>query len=188
MLLRKYKSVRFILSDLFPLAHEYRRFQKLSNGEIDFIDSPVDATKIQPAFNEWFLMAGSLHHFREKDLELIFQKFIDRMGILIMMENHNRTYAQAIKLLLILSIYSIFVSAFGRPFRFSKLLFGVIFPVVPLMILTDGIVSNFRSYRKVDLESILGNLSNADGYVIKANPVRYGIVFTGMYFILKKKK
>jgi hypothetical protein len=183
-LLQEQKAIKFILSDLFPLTSEYKRLKSLTNGDIDFIDSPVDATKIQPTFGEWFLMAGSLHHFRENDLELIFQMVIDNKGTLIMMENHNRTYAQALKLLLVLPIFTVFVSIFSKPFRLIRLVFGVILPVVPMMILVDGIISNFRSYKKVDLDSILYKLSNANGYVINADPIRYGAIFTGMYFIL----
>lgn len=183
-LLHEQKVVKFILSDLFPLKGEYKRFKSLSNGNIDFIDSPVDATKIRPAFGQWFLMAGSLHHFRENDIEQIFQRIIDSKGTLIMMENHNRTYTQAFKLLLVLPLFSVLASIFGKPFRLSKLLFGAVLPIVPAMIFIDGMISNFRSYKKVDLENILYKLSNAKGYVINADPVKYGNAFTGMYFIL----
>lgn len=186
-LLEKDRKARFVLSDLFPLLDDYARIKALTGGDIDFVPMPVDATQIQPACGDWLLMAGSLHHLREEQVRAVFERVVANDGVLVMMENHDRSYAQALKLLIILPIYSILVSIFGRPFKLDKLLFGALLPIVPLMILADGIVSNFRSYRLSDLQRIVEKLPGAQTYSVKATPVRYAVVLTGMYFVLSKQ-
>lgn len=185
-LLKPHRDVRFILSDLFPLPAEYARIAAQSSGALDFIPTPVDATAIRPAPGDWFLMAGSLHHLREADVAQIFARITENGGTLVMMENHDRSFVQAVKLLLIMPGYSILASIFGRPFRPAKLLFGALLPIVPLMITADALVSNFRSYRPEDLRNILRALPDAHGYAVKADRVRYGVVLTGAYFVLRR--
>jgi len=183
-LLKSQVDVKFVLSDLFPIPVEYARIKTQSGGAIDFIPTPVDATAIRPAPGDWFLMAGSLHHLREADVAQIIARITESGGTLVMMENHDRSFAQALKLLLIMPAYSILASIFGRPFRWAKLLFGALLPIVPLMIVADALVSNFRSYRPEDLRSILRSLPDAHGYTVKADRVRYGMVLSGAYFLL----
>lgn len=186
-LLGKERRVRFILSDLFPIPDEYARLKAATNGDIDFIAAPVDATRIQPARGEWLLMAGSLHHLNEEQVKEVFEQVVANNSVLIMMENHDRSYAQALKLLVILPTYSILAAIFGRPFRWDKLLFGALLPIVPVMILVDGFVSNLRSYRPADLQRLLASLPDTRGYSVRATPVRYGVVLKGMYFVLSKQ-
>lgn len=186
-LLEKERRIRFILSDLFPISDEYARIKAATNGNIDFVAAPVDATRVQPARGDWLLMAGSLHHLREEQVKAIFERVVANDGVLIMMENHDRSYAQALKLVVILPTYSILAAIFGRPFRWDKLLFGALLPIVPVMILVDGFVSNLRSYRPADLQKLLASLPDARGYSVRATPVRYGVVLRGMYFVLAKQ-
>jgi len=186
-LLEKDRKTKFVLSDLFPLPQDYLRLKTLTHGDIDFIATPIDATQIQPVCGDWFLMAGSLHHLQEEQVKAIFERITENDRTLIMMENHDRSYAQALKLLIILPVFSILASIFGKPFRLEKLLFGALLPIVPLMILVDGLVSNFRSYRLVDLQQILDQLPNVHDYSIKAFPIRYAVILTGVYFVLSRQ-
>ena len=46
-----------------------------------------------------------------------------------------------------------------RPFRWSRLLWTYLIPIIPLVLLFDGVVSCLRTYRPQELREIVENLT-----------------------------
>jgi hypothetical protein len=70
------------------------------------------------------------------------------------------------KLLTVLSvtvpIVVLFVTPVIRPFRWSRLLFTYVIPILPLALLWDGIVSAFRTYDQDDIRALVANFPTYD--------------------------
>ena len=179
--------LKFILSDLFPLPSEYSYLKSRTNGAIDYIEKPIDATKMTLGQRECFLMAGSLHHLTEEQVYKVFEKIIRSDGMLIMMENHSRTFKQMVTLIFLLPIFALTAPFFAKPCRFSNVFWGTLFPLVSLMIWFDGNVSNLRSYRLEDVNFILNSIPDGVNYVVEHEEISFGVT-RGMYYVLRERK
>jgi len=49
-----------------------------------------------------------------------------------------------------------------RPFRWSRLFWTYVVPVVPFVVLFDGVVSCLRTYRPQELREIIGKLGGSE--------------------------
>jgi len=56
------------------------------------------------------------------------------------------------------------VTPFVRPFRWSRLLYTYIVPLIPFMVLFDGIVSFLRLYSADELAAIVASVPGQDTY------------------------
>jgi hypothetical protein len=54
------------------------------------------------------------------------------------------------------------VTPFIRPFRWSRLLYTYLLPIVPLCTLWDGIVSCLRVYEPSELQGLISELPDSD--------------------------
>jgi hypothetical protein len=76
-------------------------------------------------------------------------------------------------------IFFFFFTPFFRPFRFSRLLFTYIIPVIPFCQIWDGIVSIIRLYKPEELLGIAKEV-DSENYFWKAGKVKnkFGIRVT----------
>jgi hypothetical protein len=49
-----------------------------------------------------------------------------------------------------------------RPFRWSRLFWTYVIPIVPFVVLFDGVVSCLRTYRPRELREIIGKLTGSE--------------------------
>jgi hypothetical protein len=62
-----------------------------------------------------------------------------------------------------IGLLAVFIATpFVKPFRFSRLLFTYLLPLMPLCILWDGIVSCLRVYSPDELRTLVAQLGNTD--------------------------
>jgi hypothetical protein len=57
---------------------------------------------------------------------------------------------------------ALFYTPWIRPFRWSRLLWAYVIPLIPLVLLFDGVVSCLRSYPPHELQALVGKLTNAE--------------------------
>jgi hypothetical protein len=62
-------------------------------------------------------------------------------------------------LIVLWSITPFVFTAFVRPFRWSRLFWTYIVPVIPFVLLFDGVVSCLRTYRPAEFLELVGSLS-----------------------------
>jgi hypothetical protein len=85
-----------------------------------------------------------------------------------------RRHPLAILLTFLMPIASFVFVPFMRPFRWSRLLWTYLIPVIPFVVLFDGIVSCLRAYSPAELAE-LANGVLVSGYRWEAGEVRDGI-------------
>ena len=66
------------------------------------------------------------------------------------------------------------ITPFIRPFKFGRILFTYLIPIVPLFILWDGIVSSLRTYSIKEMNGLVKNLNNTENYDWEINKVKSG--------------
>jgi hypothetical protein len=149
------------LTDKYPNLEAFQSVSASSDHRITFSPESVDAMNVPRALKGLRTMFTSFHHFPPEDARAILQNAVDA-GESIGIFEITRRAPSAIGfifvgiLLLFLHIPRI------RPFRWSRLLWTYLIPIIPLVMLFDGIVSCLRTYRPRELREIVEKLTSCE--------------------------
>lgn len=176
------QPMRVTLSDLYPNIGAYEYLQAQSGGQIDFIASPVDATKVPPQVTGVRTIFSSFHHFRPQQAVAILQDAADKRAPIGIFEGSGKSWLELIVFLLTFPIIILVVTPFIRPFKLSRLIFTYLIPVIPLGILWDGIVSLFRIYNPRMLGELV-NQVHAPGYNWRSGKIGSGLGKQVIYLV-----
>jgi hypothetical protein len=107
-------------------------------------------------------MFTSFHHFAPEEARAILQNAVDA-GEGIGIFEITRRAPSTIGLIFAWALLLFVCTAWMRPFRWSRLLWTYLVPVIPLVLLFDGVVSCLRTYRPQELCEMVQKLT-AGGY------------------------
>jgi hypothetical protein len=149
------------LTDKYPNLEAFQSVSASSDHRITFYPESVDAMDVPRTLKGLRTMFTSFHHFSPEDARDILQNAVDAgesVGIFEITRRAPSTIGLIFAgvLLLFLHIPRI------RPFRWSRLLWTYLIPVLPLVLLFDGIVSCLRTYRPQELREIVEKLTSCE--------------------------
>lgn len=149
--------VRVTLTDRFPNLKAFRRAALLSKGRIDFVATPVDATNVPAHLNGFRTLFVSFHHFKPAIAKQILQDAVSRQKGIGVFEYTERSLSWFVPSLLAPILVWI-MTPFLRPFTLSRVFWTYVIPVIPLVVLWDGIVSNLRTYSPEELKRLTSEI------------------------------
>ena len=149
------------LTDLYPNTAAYEQLERESNGTIQGHPSPVNATNVPQELSGFRLLANGFHHFRPEDAARVLADAVTKRQSIAVIEMVSRSalafFSVGIGLL------TVFIATpFVKPFRFSRLLFTYLLPLMPLCILWDGLVSCLRVYSPDELRTLVSQLGHPE--------------------------
>jgi hypothetical protein len=103
-------------------------------------------------------MFTSFHHFSPEEARAILQNAVDAgegIGIFEITRRAPLTLGLMFAWALMPFVYTPWI----RPFRWSRLLWTYLVPIIPLVFLFDGVVSCLRTYRPQELREIVDKLT-----------------------------
>jgi len=162
--------VAVCLTDKFPNASAFGRARDLSGGAISFREDSIDAAAVPADLTGFRTIFSALHHFPPAAARAVLADAVKRRQGIGVFEATQRSVAGVLVMLLTPLMVWLF-TPFIRPFRWSRLLWTYVIPVVPLVVLFDGIVSSLRTYTPAELHELTEALS-ADGYQWEIGEVR----------------
>lgn len=171
-LLQKYPDLKIVLTDYYPnrSAFEYTK-QQAPNFE--FIATSIDARKVPESLEGLRTQFLSLHHFKPHDARLILQNAVDSKSPIAIFEAQERS-VPSILAMLFSPISVLLTTPLIRPFKWARLLFTYIIPIVPLFVLWDGVVSSLRTYSLKEMDTLVNSLENKDTFTWEMNRVKSG--------------
>ena len=111
---------------------------------------PVRATDVPSRLAGFRTLFSAFHHFRPADAKAILAAAVrDRVGIAVA-EGTTRSPGGLAAMALVPVVVWVLTPTV-RPFRWSRLFWTYIVPVVPAAILFDGVVSSLRTYTPDEL-------------------------------------
>jgi hypothetical protein len=144
---------RIWLTDKFPNLTAFENLKAASGNSIDVHRRSVDATNVPIELKGFRTLFSSFHHFSPAQARAILQNAADaRQGIGIF-EITSRT-ALAIGMMFLWFLTPFAFTPFIRPFRWSRFLYTYVLPIIPLVLLFDGVVSCLRTYRTGELREL----------------------------------
>ena len=175
-------SFRVVLTDKYPNLTAFRQARERSGGCIDFLEEPVDARALPRELAGFRTLFTSFHHFPPYDAREILQDAVNSrqgIGIFEMTDRDPRTILH----ILAAPFFVLLLTPSIRPFRWSRLLLTYLFPIIPLVVLIDGIVSCLRTYSLPELEELTASLEG-DPYDWEIRRIRsVGAPFPVLYAI-----
>ncbi len=149
------------LTDKYPNLKAFQSVSASSDHHITFYPEPVDAKKVPGALKGLRTMFTSFHHFPPEDARAILQDAVDAresVGIFEATKRDPLTIGVIFAGILLLFLHTPRI----RPFRWSRLLWTYLIPIIPLVLLFDGVVSCLRTYRPQELREIVDKLTSCE--------------------------
>jgi hypothetical protein len=161
-------DVRVRLSDLYPNYAAYARLGRLCGARIAAEPEPVDATAVPPRLTGFRTLFTALHHFPPATARAILADAVrQRRGIGVF--EITRRSPLGLVGMLFLPVLALLLTPFIRPFRWDRLFWTYLVPLVPLIVWFEGSVSCLRTYTPAELGELV---SGFDGYRWEIGTVR----------------
>jgi hypothetical protein len=151
--------ISFTLTDKFPNIKAYQHLQNETNGEINFDIRSVDATKVPPDLKGVRTMFSAIHHFQPVQVKAVLQNAVDNNTSIAIFDGGDKSIFGIFGIIIIHPIALFLFTPFFKPFKFSRLFFTYIIPLIPLYTVLDGCVSILRLYQPEDLMKIANKIS-----------------------------
>ncbi len=157
----KVPDLQILLTDKYPNLCAFENVKAASGGRINFYPAPVDSMKVPEELQGLRTMFTSFHHFPPDEARAILQNAVDAgkgIGIFELPRRALSTIVLTFGFVLMLFVGTPWI----RPFRWSRLLWTYLIPLVPVALLFDGVVSCLRTYRPDELREMVGELRGAE--------------------------
>lgn len=171
-LLKTRPDLKIILTDRFPNVNAWELI-KTEFPAIDYFEEPIDARAVPknlPGLRTLFLV---LHHFKPTDAKNILQDAVTSGYPIAVFEGQERSFLSLLAMIFS-PITVLFTTPFIKPFRFGRLLFTYLIPVVPLLVLWDGVVSSLRTYSISEMNELIKNVKNSDKFFWETGKLKSG--------------
>ena len=171
-LVKAHPDLNILMTDLYPniSAFEYtKRQNEIFSYETESIDARNVANDLKGLRTQFL----SLHHFRPDDAKAILQNAIDSKSNIAIFEGQERSITSILAMVLS-PISVLLLTPFIKPFKFGRIIFTYLIPLVPIFVLWDGIVSSLRTYSVREMEVLVADLKHQDLYEWNIGRVKSG--------------
>jgi hypothetical protein len=151
------------LTDKYPNTGALTHLRGQLNQAISYHPEPVDATAVPEELAGFRTMFSSFHHLPPLQARAVLADAV-RCGQGIAVFEGTERSTLALLVMLLVPFMVLFMTPFIRPFRWSRLLWTYLIPLVPLVALFDALVSCLRTYSLPELRELKSGLG-ADDYV-----------------------
>lgn len=155
--LQKIPGIIVRLTDKYPNRLAAERIVSASSV-LRFEPSPVDATSVPGDLPGFRTIFSSFHHFGPTAAHLLLRDAMDNgrgVGIFEMARRSARTILTICCIPVLIWILAPTIS----PFRWSRLFFIYVVPVVPFVLFYDGLASCLRAYSEEELRQMIAPLA-----------------------------
>jgi hypothetical protein len=169
----KIPSLKIVLTDYYPNIDAFRRTKAKLPDVFEYVEDSVNAMDVPQDLKGFRTQFLSFHHFRPKDAKAILQNAIDRNQAIGIFEAQQRDIKNLVGMFLSpLSV--LLLTPFIKPFKFNRIIFTYLMPVLPLFTLWDGAISVLRTYTEAELKQMIAELRNNASFdwevaTVKAN-------------------
>ena len=161
--------VRVTLTDKYPNIGAFQAAQADFPDAITYVAEPVDATRVPAELTGVRTLFAAFHHFTPPQARGILADAVRQRRSIVVCEATEHTPG-TILVMFLTHIVALLMTPVIRPFRPSRMLWTYLLPVIPVMLLFDGIVSCLRTYSPDELRALTADL--ADGYTWEIGQAR----------------
>jgi hypothetical protein len=146
------------LTDKYPNLGAFQNASAASENHIAFYPGSIDAMRVPRHLMGFRTMFSSFHHFSPEEGRAVLQDAVDARQSIGIFEITRRA-PSTIGLMFPWALMLFVCTPLIRPFRWSRLLWTYLVPIIPLVLLFDGVVSCLRTYQPQELREMIKKLS-----------------------------
>jgi hypothetical protein len=150
------------LTDKYPCTRKLDDWDFPAANRIHFLRYSVDATQVPGHLRGFRTLFSSFHHLNPDEARSLLRDSVKNRQAIGIFEAPARHALTLLSVLLIPVAMWLFVP-FRRPFRWSRLLWTYLIPVIPFVLLFDGLISCLRAYSLGELQQMTKGLATS-GY------------------------
>lgn len=147
-------EIKIILTDKYPNTSTFEFLSAKTNGTISFIDTSIDAADVPLTMKGFRTIFSGFHHFDNSFAKAVLKNAVDARSGIGIFDGGNKNILAILAILVVHPLVFFFFTPFFKPFRFSRIFFTYIIPVIPFCTVWDGIVSIIRLYKPSELLKI----------------------------------
>jgi hypothetical protein len=147
------------LTDKYPNPLAHKNVVVASENHVASYPRPVDAMNVPRELKGFRTMFTAFHHFPPEQARDVLQNAVDAGEGIGIFEITRRAPA-AVGLVVGWVLFLFFATPWIRPFRWSRLLWTYVIPIIPVALIFDGVVSCLRTYRPSELQGMVNKLTN----------------------------
>jgi len=151
--LANHTPLTVLLTDKFPSDVLSARLG--GDPSIRCLDLPVDAAAVPADLSGFRTIFSSFHHFPDSLARAVLADAVQCREGFAMAEVTSRTL-RALAIMLLMPVFAWVLTPRIRPFRWSRLLLTYLIPIIPLVVLWDGLVSCCRTRTPQELLELTG--------------------------------
>jgi hypothetical protein len=171
LLLKYGLNLEFTLTDKFPNEDALEYYTNESSGKIRYHNTPVDATAVPAELEGFRTIFSSFHHFNRKDAVTILRDAATaRQGIAVFYGG-DKNFLIILLIILVHPITILVVTPFITPFRWSRLFYTYLVPLIPLFTVWDGVFSILSLYNPAELK-VMAAEANSGSYKFETGKIR----------------
>ena len=169
-------DLQIVLTDLYPNETAFNNAAK-SLPYFMYHNQPVNATNVPETLKGFRTMFLSFHHFKPKQGAQILQNAVSSNEPIGIFEIQDRSVPSIIAMLLS-PISVLLTTPFIKPFSLLRLLFTYIIPIIPIIVLWDGVVSSLRTYSVDEMQQLIKSVENNENFLwqIEKKKAKMGFV------------
>jgi len=157
-----------VLTDLYPNVSAFEHAAAGSAGVIRYEAVSVDAQRVPRRLPGFRTIFNAFHHFPPAAATAVLRDAWEARQPIGVFEVPQRSFLLSLPLLLT-PLYVWMATPFIRPFRWRRLVWTYLLPLVPFTCWWDGFVSQLRAYEPAELAALTASL--ASGYRWRAGRV-----------------
>lgn len=174
------RDIKVTLSDKYPNKDAFEKIKNDSGGKVDFLDYPVDVLNVPGDKRSIRTIFSAFHHFKPVDAKKIIEQAVNSNVPIAIYEGAAKDVKNFLGILLFTPIIFMLITPFMKPFRWSRLFFTYIIPLIPVTTTWDGLVSIIRMYTPEEMLE-MANSVNKNDYIWGSGTIKNKIGTSIMY-------
>jgi hypothetical protein len=153
-------DVPVCLSDHNPNLEALERARRLSRQAITYHPEPVDATRVPAELSGFRTMFSAFHHLRPDQARAVLQGAVAQGEGIGVFECADRNPLILVLGALTTPVRVLLTAPLIQPFRWSRLFWTYLVPLLPLILAFDVVVSCLRLYSVPELRELAAGLDS----------------------------
>lgn len=123
----------------------------------------VNAENFTASEEGLYLSVNSFHQFSVDEAKDILKQISQNKQPVVIVEGNNDSLWQVFGMTVIVPLTVLLTAPFVKPFRFERIIFTYLIPVLPFVTFFDGFMALFKLYAPKDLDELTASIST-EGY------------------------
>lgn len=133
----------------------------------------VDADNFTASEEGLYLSVNSFHQFPVDEAKDILKQIAENKQPVVVVEGNNDSLWQVFGMTVIVPLTVLLTAPFVKPFRFVRIIFTYILPVLPFVTFFDGFMALFKLYAPKDLDELTTSIKTG-GYAWRTGKLDNG--------------